>query len=73
MNDRARAEEGYDYYVDHDAGHALCQRCRCKSGVALFGRGQPKAANANPEDFYDMSFLKKIEDSGFTKQLVSRR
>jgi len=30
--------------------------------------GQPKAATAQPEDFYDMSLLKKIEASGFTKQ-----
>jgi hypothetical protein len=29
--------------------------------------GQPKAAAANPEEFYDHSYLKKIEDSGFTK------
>jgi hypothetical protein len=29
--------------------------------------GQPKAATANPEEFYDHSYLKKIEDSGFTK------
>jgi hypothetical protein len=35
--------------------------------------GQPKAATANPEEFYDNSFLKRIDDGGFTKQLVSRR
>jgi hypothetical protein len=35
--------------------------------------GQPKAATVQPEEFYDNSFLKRIEDSGFTKQLVSRR
>jgi hypothetical protein len=34
---------------------------------------QPKAATANPEEFYDNSFLKRIEDSGFTKSFVSRR
>jgi hypothetical protein len=28
---------------------------------------QPKAATANPEDFFDNSFLKEIENSGFTK------
>jgi hypothetical protein len=28
---------------------------------------QPKAATAKPEEFYDASFLKKIEQSGFTK------
>jgi hypothetical protein len=34
---------------------------------------QPKAATANPEEFYDMSFLKKIEDSGFTKLFGNKR
>ena len=35
--------------------------------------GQPKAATANPEEFYDNSFLKRIDDGGFTKSFVSRR
>jgi hypothetical protein len=35
--------------------------------------GQPKAATAGPEEFYDNSFLKKIEDSGFTKSFGSNR
>ena len=35
--------------------------------------GQPKAATASPEEFYDNSFLKKIDESGFTKQFASRR
>jgi len=34
---------------------------------------QPKAAAANPEDFYDVSFLKRIEESGFTKAWGSKR
>jgi hypothetical protein len=34
---------------------------------------QPKAATAKPEEFYDTSFLKKIEDSGFTKTFAIRR
>jgi hypothetical protein len=29
---------------------------------------QPKAATANPEDFYDMAFLKKIEQGAFIKK-----
>jgi hypothetical protein len=33
---------------------------------------QPKAATANPEDFYDMSYLKKIEASGFVKPFGAR-
>lgn len=31
----------------------------------------PKAATANPKDFYDNSLLKELEDSGFLKELYS--
>ena len=31
----------------------------------------PKAATANPKDFYDNSLLKELEDSGFVKELYS--
>jgi hypothetical protein len=34
---------------------------------------QPKAATASPEEFYDNSFLRRIEDSGFTKAMVVKR
>ncbi len=33
----------------------------------------PKAAQANPKDFYDNHFLKELEDSGFVKDLYSKR
>jgi NitT/TauT family transport system substrate-binding protein len=33
----------------------------------------PKAAGANPKDFYDTRFLKEIEDSGFVQELYGRR
>ncbi len=33
----------------------------------------PKAASANPKDFYDNRPLKELEDSGFVKELYSRR
>jgi ABC-type nitrate/sulfonate/bicarbonate transport system substrate-binding protein len=33
----------------------------------------PKAAGANPKDFFDTRFLKEIEDSGFVQELYSRR
>ena len=32
----------------------------------------PKAASANPKDFYDNNLLKELEDSGFGKELYSR-
>jgi NitT/TauT family transport system substrate-binding protein len=33
----------------------------------------PKAAGANPRDFFDTRFLKEIEDSGFVQELYGRR
>jgi NitT/TauT family transport system substrate-binding protein len=33
----------------------------------------PKAAGANPKDFFDTRFLKEIEDSGFVRELYGRR
>jgi hypothetical protein len=33
----------------------------------------PKAATANPTDFFDNRFLKEIEDSGFVQELYTRR
>jgi len=44
-----------------------------KSVLQFLAASQPKAATANPEDFYDMSILKKIEDSGFAKPFAIRR
>ena len=31
----------------------------------------PKAATANPKDFYDNSLLKELEEGGFVKELYS--
>jgi hypothetical protein len=33
----------------------------------------PKAAQANPKDFFDNHLLKELEDSGFVKELYSGR
>ena len=33
----------------------------------------PKAAGANPKDYFDSRFLKEIEDSGFVQELYGRR
>ncbi len=35
--------------------------------------GQPKAATASPEEFYDNSYLKKIEASGLVKALATSK
>src|SRR6267142_3449594 len=73
MNDRARAEEGYDYYVELMPVMPYASVAGVKTVLQFLAAGQPKAATANPEEFYDHSYLKKIEDSGFTKQFVIRR
>jgi NitT/TauT family transport system substrate-binding protein len=73
MNDRARAEEGYDYYVELMPVMPYASVAGVKTVLQFLAAGQPKAATANPEEFYDHSYLKKIEDSGFAKQFAIRR
>jgi ABC-type nitrate/sulfonate/bicarbonate transport system substrate-binding protein len=73
MNDRTRVEEGYNYYVEMMPVMPYASPNGVRTVLQFLAVNQPKAANANPEEFYDMSFLKKIEDSGFTKTLVAKR
>jgi NitT/TauT family transport system substrate-binding protein len=73
MNDRARAEEGYEYYVDLMPQMPYPSPQGVRAVLQFLAPKQPKAATANPEEFYDMSFLKKIESSGFLKSLDGRR
>jgi ABC-type nitrate/sulfonate/bicarbonate transport system substrate-binding protein len=73
MTDRARAEEGYDYYVEMTPPMPYASAAGVKSALQFLAAGQPKAATANPEEFYDNSFLKKIDESGFAKTLANRR
>jgi len=73
MNDRARAEEGYEYYVDLMPQMPYASPQGVRAVLQFLAPKQPKAATASPEEFYDNSFLKKIEESGFTKALVARR
>lgn len=73
MKDRARAEEGYDYYVELMPPMPYASANGVKTILQSLAHQQPKAVNASPEDFYDMSFLRKIEGSGFVKGLSARR
>ncbi|HEX6770076.1 MAG TPA: ABC transporter substrate-binding protein [Candidatus Binatia bacterium] len=73
MSDRSRAEEGYEYYLDLMPVMPYASVAGVKSVLQFLAASQPKAATANPEDFYDMSILKKIEDSGFAKPFAIRR
>jgi ABC-type nitrate/sulfonate/bicarbonate transport system substrate-binding protein len=59
INDRARAEEGYDYYVDLMPAMPYASAAGVRTVLQFLAPRQPKAATANPEDFYDMSLLKK--------------
>jgi NitT/TauT family transport system substrate-binding protein len=73
MSDRARAEEGYSYYVEIWPAVPLASTAATKNALQFLAHRQPKAVNANPEEFYDMSFLKKIEESGFVRSLYGRK
>ena len=73
MTDRARAEEGYDYYAELSPVMPYASAAGVRSVLQFLAVRQPKAATASPEEFYDNSFLKKIDDSGFTKSFASRR
>ena len=73
LTDRSRAEEGYDYYYDLMPVVPYASAAGIKSVLQNLAPSQPKAASANPEDFYDNSFLKRIEESGFTKSFAMRR
>ena len=67
MNDRSRAEEGYDFYVGLMPIMPYATANGVKSVLQFLAPTQPKAATANPKEFYDMTTLKRIEASGFTK------
>ncbi|HEX9443447.1 MAG TPA: ABC transporter substrate-binding protein, partial [Candidatus Binatia bacterium] len=69
ISDRARAEEGYDYYVEMMPLLPYPTAAGLRTVLQNLAPAQPKAASANPEEFYDTAFLKKIEQSGFVKGL----
>lgn len=73
MNDRARAEEGRSYYAElmHDAPYASQEGIQAV--LDFLAVKQAKAASASPREFYDMRFLKKIEESGFVQSLAKRQ
>ena len=73
MNDRVRVEEGYNYYVDMMPVMPYANPAGVRAVLQFLVAAQPKAATANPEEFYDNSFLKKIEENGFTKPFGGRR
>jgi ABC-type nitrate/sulfonate/bicarbonate transport system substrate-binding protein len=67
ISDRARAQEGYDYYVDLMPVMPYPSSAGIHTVLEFLVPAQPRAATAKPEEFYDASFLKKIDQSGFAK------
>src|SRR4026207_570845 len=65
LNDRSRAEEGYEYYLDLMPVMPYASVAGVKAVLQFLAVAQPKAATANPEDFYDHSVPTKIQDTGF--------
>ena len=73
MRDREKAEEGYNYYVELMPLMPYASPTGVRTVLEFLAGRQTRAATASPEEFYDMSFLKKIEESGFAKALGAKR
>jgi NitT/TauT family transport system substrate-binding protein len=73
MSDRARAAEGYDYYVELMPVMPYASANGVRAVLQFLAPRQPKAASASPEEFYDMSFLKRIEQSGFLNSVGAKK
>ena len=70
-NDSAILEEAYQTFRGMFPRVPYVTEEQIKSSLAL--SENPKAAGANPKDFFDTRFLKEIEDSGFVQELYGRR
>lgn len=73
INERARAEEGYDYYVEMMPVVPYASAPGVRAVLQFLAPRQPKAATASAEEFYDNSFLKRIDESGFAKGFAIRK
>lgn len=70
-NDSAILEEAYQTFRGIFPRVPYVTEDYIKSVIAV--SDNPKAAGANPRDFFDTRFLKEIEDSGFVQELYGRR
>ena len=70
-NDSAILEEAYQTFRGIFPKVPYVTEDYIKSVLAV--SDNPKAATANPTDFFDNRFLKEIEDSGFVQELYTRR
>ena len=69
--DSAILEEAYQSFRGIFPRVPYVTEDQIKSSLAL--SEHPKAATANPKEFFDTRFLKEIEDSGFVQELYGRR
>ncbi len=69
LSDRSKAEEGYNYYVDEIPAMPYAHPTAMKTVLQFLADRLPKATTAAPQEFYDMSFLRKIDKSEFPKTL----
>ena len=69
--DSAILEEAYQSFRGIFPRVPYVTEDQIKSSLAL--SEHPKAAAANPKEFFDTRFLKEIEDSGFVQELYGRR
>jgi NitT/TauT family transport system substrate-binding protein len=70
-NDNAILDEAYQTFRGIFPKVPYVTEDYIKSVLAV--SDNPKAAGANPKDFFDTRFLKEIEDSGFVQELYGRR
>ncbi len=70
-NDVAIVEEAYQTFRGVFPRVPYVAEDHIKSVLAV--SDHPKAAGADPKDFFDNRYLKEIEDSGFVQELYGRR
>jgi len=70
-NDNAILDEAYDTFrgIFPKVPYFTDDNIRAVLSVA----DHPKAATADPKDFYDNHFIKELEDSGFIQELYGKR
>ncbi|MBI4318945.1 MAG: ABC transporter substrate-binding protein [Chloroflexi bacterium] len=68
-DDKKTLEGTYAAYVDKAEKIPYVSREALMVAIEQVARENEKAKGANPDSFYDMQFVKQIEDSGFIKQL----
>lgn len=72
-SDRGILEAAYHTYLDKTDKVPYIKPSAVKLAIDLLAEKDPKFRNAKPEDFIDNSIVREIEESGFVKELYSRK